>query len=56
MLGGDDRIRSSLCSDSQSKSVGSRLEHLSEHCHRDHGEGEERQEEEPEDHQGEQRQ
>ena len=51
--GGDDRVRSSLRSDCESKSVGSRLEHLSEHRHRDHGEGEDRQDEEAEDHQGE---
>jgi len=51
--GGDDRVRSSLRSDCESKSVGSRLEHLTEHCHRHDGEGEERQDEKTDDEEGE---
>jgi len=45
----------SLCSDRPSKSVGARLDDLREHCHRDDGEGKERQDEKTHDHQGEQR-
>lgn len=45
----------SLCSDSPSKSVGARFDDLGEHRHRDDGEGEERQDDKTNDHQGEQR-